>query len=175
LRPAFFQRNPLQVQAIQWPATVDPEDVAASARFAEDTATIFGWVTSHGGTIVWRDTGSDFFPAIVTDAGDIPVGDGDWIVRLPDRLDADGKPTGVTRFIAETAADFGQDYQRQQRDLLAGQKNFLAQIDSYAKQAEKDEESMTPAERREAASVELHSLSDVVGKSAPGVIRDLRS
>ncbi len=176
--PAFFQRNPLQVQAIQWPATpADPEDVAAGATFAQDTAAVFSWIGSVGGTIVWRETTDDFYPAVVTDAGDIRIEDGDWIVRLPDKVDpATGKGTGVTRFIVETAADFAQDYQKQQRDLLAGQKNFLKQAEEYAKKAEVEEQSMTPAQRREAASVEMHRLGDVVqSKPAQGAIRDLRN
>lgn len=125
---------------------------------------------------MWRDTGEDFFPAVVTDAGDIRVDAGDWVVRLPDYADENGKSTGETRFIVETARDFAQDYQKQQRDLLAGQKDFLAQIEKLGAQAEKDEESMTPAERREAASVEMHRLGDVVNQGKPtGQIRDLRN
>lgn len=170
-----YQRKPIQVQSIQWPESVDPEDVAASAAFAENTAVIFTWVNSNGGRLLWRDTGDDFYPAVVTDAGDIPVADGDWIVRLPGYFNEETKAHGPSRFIVETATDFAEDYQHQQRAMRGGI-DVMAQIKKVAQQAEVEEESMTPAERREAASVEMHKLNEVAGtKPTPGKIRDLRN
>lgn len=162
----------MQVQAIQWPAPVDPDDVAASAQFAEDTSVVFNWVGGLGGRIAWRDTGDDFYPAVITDAGDISVASGDWIVRLPDVMDqATGKSTGAVRFIVETARDFAQDYQKQQRDLLAGQKDFLKQAEELAKAAEIEEANLPPSER--VATTER--LGDVINKGGVKPIRDLRS
>lgn len=140
-------------------------------QFAENTGVIFSWVNDNGGTIVWRDTGTDFFPAIVTDAGDIPISEGDWIVRLPGYAAppaAQGRAAAMrraeaispSRFIAETAKDFAEDYQTQSRELAGRQKDFLQQIDKIAADAELQEKTLPAAEI--AATTER--LGDVVNK-----------
>jgi len=178
--PQFFQRKPSQVQVMQWPVTpTDPEDTASGAIFAQATAAIFEWVNTNDGVIVWRDTGDDFFPAIVTGAGDIPVSAGDWIVRLPGYADPEtGKIVGPSRFIAETAADFNEDYQHQARQMRGGL-DVMNQIKKIGQLAEVEEATMTPTERREAAQVDTQKLGNVVNRGGgirpAGKIRDLRN
>lgn len=181
-QPAFFQRKPTQVQAVQWPASVDPGDIPASVKFSEDVAVIFSWVNDNGGTMVWRDTGTDFFPVIVTDAGDIPISEGDWVVRLPGYAApsvGEGRAAAMrraeaispSRFIAETGRDFAEDYQTQSRELAGKQKDFLKQIDKIAADAELQEKTM-PASEIQATT---ERLGDVVNKGgSKGGIRDLR-
>jgi hypothetical protein len=168
--PAFYQRKTTQVQAMQWPHK-DGNDWPG-----DTVAAIFNWVAEAGGRILWRTlpegsvdaaTGApEMYPAIVDDeGGEVQVADGEWIVRLPGYTDPETKkPSPVSRWIVETEADFGEDYTDQQRQRLAAQDDFLKQAERIAKRAEIDEASMTPAERREASSIELHSLGNVIGR-----------
>lgn len=158
--PQFFQRKPVQVQAMQWPTSLeDPQ--------AQDViGVIFNWVGEAGGSIVWRvspegtvdpGTGRPEMHAAIIDEwdGDVIIELGDWVVRTPTA------PDEPVRFVVETAISFDKDYQAQTRELRGQQKDFLQQIDQIAKQAEIQEAAMTPMERREANNVELERLGNV--------------
>lgn len=166
--PQFHQRKPSQVQAFQWPETVDD-----SAQYHDTIGAIFNWVSDCGGVIVNRikpegtvsATGApEVQPTLVLDGDEIAIWPGDWIVRMPGYTDPDtGKPSPVNRFCVETAVDFAEDYQTQARAMRGGL-DVMAQIQRTAELAEREEGAMTPAERREASSVTLDKLDNVAGK-----------
>lgn len=159
--PQFFQRKTTQVQAVPWPQKGPDGDWDG-----ETVAAIFNWVGQAGGRLVWRTDENDAtVPTMVNDDGEVPIADGEFIVRLPGFTDATtGKPSAESRWIVETAQTFGEDYTDQQRQRLAAQTNFLVEAEKLAKRAEIEEDSMTPAQRREAANMDLHKLGSVVNK-----------
>lgn len=158
---------------MQWPPS--SSDTPA---YHDQVGAIFNWVSDSGGVIVMRpaptaatittdaEVAQDlrYQPTLVLDDDEIVIWPGDWIVRMPGYADPEtAAPTPDSRFIVETARDFAEDYQTQAR-MLRGGLDVMAQIKKVGEQAAREEDSMTPAQRREAATVNLHRLGDVAGK-----------
>lgn len=74
--PQQFQKKPVKIWAMQWPA----ED-GGSYAYRSAAATIHRWVNDNGGKTTVVTAGEDIYPAIVTLEGTMRIGYGDFVIR----------------------------------------------------------------------------------------------